>query len=762
MAPLAFAALASSAHASPPPHRSEHAIPSSNGRASIAFDVASSRINLFLEHPYATPSAGTSSRNFAYDSYPGVRVGGSATWLPSVAPTSLGYDNGTGIVHVTRVYSGVTIDEYHFTPMGLAETASVMLVKVTRTSAGSAAVDAFGLFNFHLGSGSPAPGTDGENSAYNASRDAFYEWGPSGVAFGYGSLGTSTHHATAPASPSVEAPYQAVQNAHDLADNAGTGGAQNDATVGFQTSLGTLAQGQSAWAGWFTVLAHDALAQDAVDRVRTWVAGRAPAELLAAEESAWTAWITAPPAGTSPSEAALARQAQAVLRMAQVQESGKPAGQILASVAPGKWNIAWVRDMAYATVALARTGHLAEAKAALAFQMGAAAGGYTQYVGVPYQISVVRYRGDGTEESDSNADGPNVEFDGFGLFLWALDEYVKASNDTASLATWWPVVKSKVADVLVHLQEAGGLIAPDSSIWEVHWNGKQRHFAYTTITAANGLCSAARLATKSGATADATTYLTAGQKARDALLANLRSPNGTLVQSTEALADGHGFLDAAAVEAMGFGLVYPDRRTAHATMGSIKTGLTPPSGRGFMRNDLGAWYDSQEWIFVDLRSNRPFAAAGDSATANATLAWNVDQATENFGELSELHDRVTADYAGESPMVGFGAGAYLLALGERGVDVSPTCQTFADEPLDPIDGGTPGGDDGGVGPGGDDAGPGGGSDGGGVGASPSDTGSSCACGFFGLGAGMGERALGLFVLPILVAARRRKKGASCT
>ena len=67
-----------------------------------------------------------------------------------------------------------------------------------------------------------------------------------------------------------------------------------------------------------------------------------------------------------------------------------------------------------------------------------------------------RYYGDGTEWSDSNSDGYNVEFDGFGLFLWALDEYVKASGDTASLTEWWPTVSAKVANVLVDLQEPSG------------------------------------------------------------------------------------------------------------------------------------------------------------------------------------------------------------------------------------------------------------------------------------------------------------------
>ena len=742
--------LAASTASAVAPHRSARFLSSANGHASIAFDTQTSRVTDFLEHPYRYPAAGSESRDFAFDSYPGVRVGTAGSWLPASTPITTEYVPGTGIVHVVRAIAGVTIDEYHFAPIGLAENASFMIVKATRTTGAAVPVDAFGLFNFHLGAGSPQPSADGEQIAYNASRDAFYEFGASGVAFGYASLGTSTHHASSPANP-----YATVMAAGDLGDNAGTTGATNDAVAGFQTSLGTLAPGASAYAGWFTVLAKDALAQDAVDRVRTFVAGRTAEKLFTDEVAAWGAWVTAPPAGATPLEAALARQAQAIVRMAQVTEAGKPAGQILASLAPGKWNIAWVRDMAYATVALARTGHAAEAKAALAFQMGATANLYGQYVGSPYQISVVRYYGNGTEETDSDANGPNIEFDGFGLFLWALDEYVRATNDTATLAAWWPVVSTKIADVLVKLQESSGLIAPDSSIWEVHWNGKQRHFAYTTITAANGLCAAARLADKLGSGSVATGYRTAGAKARDAILTSLRAPDGTIAQSTEGLAGGNGWLDAAAVEAINFGLVHPDRRTAKATMHSIQRGLVPPSGRGFMRNDLGAWYDSQEWIFVDLRSNRPFALAGEQATATATLAWNVEQAAENFQQLSELHERTTGDYAGENPMVGFGAGAYLLALGDRGTKPAPTCDAFADEPAEPgADGGTV---DGGVGPG---PGPGGdaGADGGN--AANGDVGSpasSCSCTTAGAPSSQMALGIGGTVLMLAAIGRRRKR-----
>ena len=79
------------------------------------------------------------------------------------------------------------------------------------------------------------------------------------------------------------------------------------------------------------------------------------------------------------------------------------------------------------------------------------------------------------------------------------------------------------------------------------------------------------------------------------------------------------------------------------------------------------------------RRARP-RAARDATYQTSLFAWNVDQAGDNYGELSELHDPVTADYAGQSPMVGFGAGAYLLALYDRGKPGSPTCGAFASEP----------------------------------------------------------------------------------
>ena len=687
------------AHADVSPHRSENFLPSSNGMAAIAWDRSQNKLDQWLEHPYQAQNATTLSRNFLFDSYPGVRVGSTGTWLDSVTPILIEYLPGTGIVHTARMLGTLLVDEYDFAPMSLSEYASVMILKVTQTSAQAAAVnvDAYSLFNYHLGSGSPTPGTDSETISYDASRDAYYESGPSGVAFAYASLSPSTHHGCSPNSP-----FGLLNSGANLDDDPGTGGPATDAAAGFQNSLGSVSGTNSITVGWTTVLATDANGSAAADRVRAWVSGRSAEQLLADEVSGWQAWITPAPSGANALQAALDQQAQVDIRMGQVTESGGGQGQILASVAPGSWNISWVRDMAYAVVGLVRSHHYAEAKAAIDFQMQASVGAYQQYVGSPYQISVVRYYGDGSEWSDENNDGPNIEFDGFGLFLWELDQYVTASGDTTSLAQWWPTVKTKVADVLVSLQQSNGLIAPDSSIWEVHWDGQEKHFAFTTIAAANGLCSASRVAAAAGDTSSVATYLAAGQKSRDALLPNLRAPDGSLLQSTEALAAGSGWLDAATIEAINFGLIDPTLHTATATLLDLERGLVPQSGRGFMRSDAGDDYSSHEWVFVDLRAALALQLHGDTDASANLFAWNVAQGIDNFGELSELHDPVTGDYAGQSPMVGFGSGAYLLALYDRGAASTPSCTTFASEPANPATDGGVGGIDAGVG--GSDAG----------------------------------------------------------
>src|SRR6185295_20288407 len=96
---------------------------------------------------------------------------------------------------------------------------------------------------------------------------------------------------------------------------------------------------------------------------------------------------------------------------------------------------------------------------------------------------------------------------------------------------------------------------------------------------------------------------------------------------------------------------------------------------GYFRNDDGGGYDSQEWVFIDLRIADALMRMGRAAEARDLIDWVTQQADANFGLQAELYHRDNADYVGSIPMVGFGAGAYLLTLLDRAhlPDAHPEC-----------------------------------------------------------------------------------------
>ncbi len=158
-------------------------------------------------------------------------------------------------------------------------------------------------------------------------------------------------------------------------------------------------------------------------------------------------------------------------------------------------------------------------KLALESLLDAEAGDYESYVQTPYRISVVRYFGNGHEESDWNSDGPNVELDGWGLYLWAARTYVDASGDLAWLQsmtrsgdTVYDVMKTGIAQPLGETSiDSSGMITPDTSIWEAHWD-LRKHYAYTTFAAARGLCDFASMAADVKDDATRATYTTPSRK----------------------------------------------------------------------------------------------------------------------------------------------------------------------------------------------------------------------------------------------------------
>jgi len=377
------------------------------------------------------------------------------------------------------------------------------------------------------------------------------------------------------------------------------------------------------------------------------------------------------PDGLRYSETLLYEQSLSVLTMGQSREPGRSNGQLVASLPPGMWNITWVRDGAYAIVALAQAGLYNEARKGLSFYLHADAGYYEKYVhtdgidygiGMPYQISVCRYFGDGTEESDSNEDGPNIELDGFGLFLWALEEYVNASDDIDYVKDNWDIITTKIADVIVALRDNTGLIRIDSGPWERHLPGKR--FAYTSIVNWRGLQAAAGFADKLGDTEAAISYNEAADSLKNAILEHLVDEDKVIKSNFETRNRYHyHYYDGAVLEAINMGLIEPDSEIAYATMDTLRTVLSMQHRpNGYYRVTNGDWYDRQEWIMINLRMVAALTKMKRQDDAEELLKWVVEQSAENYNLIAELYDELTAAYEGAAPMVGFGAGAYILAI----------------------------------------------------------------------------------------------------
>ncbi|WP_437600652.1 glycoside hydrolase family 15 protein [Sorangium sp. So ce590] len=703
--------------------------------------------------PQAVPT-----RDLLYDAYFGLRSEGRQRWLTEV-PVDLdasgyagwtdGERGGTGVVTMVQRVGNLECTQLFFAPQGLGQAGFVMAMRVeNRGEVPAEGVSAFSLHNFHLGFGRPGVMTDigesGETVAYDGSggRRDFLERAFAGVVVARALEPAARHGASSAGSPADLNVYRIVAEGAvaDLPDLDGAAPTADGSVSAFQWDLGSIGPGEARWVG--VAFAHhgdpsgaaDPLVQGALD---AYLGAKGAAEVVADEIAAYRAFqgsLKVPPTAT-PEETALLRQSAVMLRMAQSREShaflrehltrdaepratrfgttlgGAPAalpatiahrgrGAVLASLPPGEWTVAWIRDGAYATVAMAVLGMEAEARDALSYYLDAEAGRFQRwnelasYDMPPYQISLVRYHGFGVEETDFNDFGPNLEFDGFGLFLWALRRYEELTGDTAFVDERWAAVSSKVADALVALIDPDtGLVRKDSSIWETHWNGRERSFAYTSITAARGLCDAAEIAARRGEAQRAAGYRDAASRLRDAIAARLTDASGALAASLEELESGAGYWDAAVLEGIAMGLFDPRGRIAAATLAGLDEHLLVPAGAGWSRNDdrfdhagandLSPWgseYDSAEWVVTDLRGAVAARLMGDEARSDRLLRWVLDQSTANYLAIAETYDETSGAYKFNAPMVGFGAGVYALALAARdGQVVGPACGAYFDE-----------------------------------------------------------------------------------
>ncbi|MBV8756601.1 MAG: hypothetical protein JO257_04985 [Deltaproteobacteria bacterium] len=654
-----------------------------NGQGFSVFDVNANAVKQFLERPYrylkANPSnpdgEGIVRRNLVFDTYFGVKAGGTAAWLGGHAPSSVGYVNESNMIRSEQSVGGVDTESFFVAPFGYPGNGLVMLLKVTNTSNAAVPVTAYAIHNFKMGTASDpdAPGADGETVSWDGT--AATETGAGGGALVYVPIGG------ADASTCNPNAYTTVQSGGSLTTQSPCSG--TDIKNAFQKNLGTLAPGASAWWGVAVLFDAGGSASTATTTWQTFLAGQTPDALYSSILAEVEAYRTPPAPGLNAVETKVWRQAEIVLRMGQIMEPWSDAprrhntGMILASLPPGGWHTGWVRDAQYAIAALARSGHGDRAKDALNFFLNADAGRYPSYLGnVPYRISTVRYYGDGQEEADySGSPTRNIEIDGWGLFLWAARTYVDATGDVAWLSattkkgdTVYDAIKNGVAEPLISNLEQTGMTIADASIWEVHW-GNRQHFLYTSASTARGLCDMATLARRAGKSDDIARYKQYAGKAADALKTNFIDSQQVLAGSLERLASGANYRDGATIETINWSLIAPMDAVASATLNAMSYLQTPAGGYKRVEGSQDP-YDTNEWILLDLRSSAAFRRQGDSPKADNLLSWVTSQASVNFNLLPELYNTSASAgqigaYTGSIPMVGYGAGAYELTMLDR-------------------------------------------------------------------------------------------------
>jgi hypothetical protein len=380
------------------------------------------------------------------------------------------------------------------------------------------------------------------------------------------------------------------------------------------------------------------------------------------------------PTGLSKLERNVAEQSLSILKMAQVADAEVyplAGGQILASLRPGVWAISWVRDAAFAIEAMSSTGMFDEARKGLEFMLKAAPSGqYVRYVhtdgkdygvGVPYQISVTRYFGNGREESDFAPEtGPNIELDDFGLFLIAFCHYVNESQDKAFFQTWRALVKEKVLKPIVHNLDQHKILRQDSGPWEHHLPGRQ--YVFTNGVCARGMqlfCALERRFAEPDLAMEAVAIgMISGLDEQFLVDGRFYKGNAQEFQPSD-----HYYFDAATFELFACGLV--DNKPlfqSHMHQYNQHLRAAKDPARGYIRFDSQDSYENQEWPFAGLRVAVAAAHFSERQTARQLIDRITRFASRNHNQIPEIIGLEELDYRGAIPMVGYGAGAYLLAL----------------------------------------------------------------------------------------------------
>jgi GH15 family glucan-1,4-alpha-glucosidase len=301
-----------------------------------------------------------------------------------------------------------------------------------------------------------------------------------------------------------------------------------------------------------------------------------------------------------------------------------------------------------------------------------------------YQISVVRYFGDGAEEPFFTMEGAtNIEFDDWGLALWALGEYQKKYDDRTllNIPTYRGTVYESAKDFIVkpllanmEKYHEGLIVDADTSIWEEHQKDK-KHFAFSTAMAIVGLTNFANTAHRAGDEATQSEILnkiTALEKGFNEAFIRDEKLHGTLEQGMK------NDIDGALLAIINFGVV-TDPALVRDTVDRMELLKVESGGYKRVRSNytdpaiFEYWYEKEEFLFVDFSLAEVYRRMGKNAEAAAILKRIVDKAAADHNIIPEMYVAVPCalfpgaigDPTGALPIVGYGSGEFILHVLER-------------------------------------------------------------------------------------------------
>lgn len=308
-------------------------------------------------------------------------------------------------------------------------------------------------------------------------------------------------------------------------------------------------------------------------------------------------------------------------RSVEVLKAGQASsGAFVASPSFPVYRYAWLRDGAFCAHALDAVGQEAAAgawhdwvvrsvEAHRGLIESAIVRVHNGETPPPEAMPPARYTLDGTLERAEDEPWPNFQIDGYGMWLWALEEHLsdaKLSDETAATIE------------LVARYLAATWRLKCFSCWEELDGGEH---ASTLGAVYAGLAAAARMLDHDEHHAEA-------DRVRDALLERFVEDGRFKRGPDDPRLDG-----SLLWLGVPFSVLTRDDPKLEATVNQIRRDLTGPEG-GVYRYPGDTYYGGGEWLLLTCSLGWHAALVGDTAAFEASRRWAREQALEN-GDLPE-------------------------------------------------------------------------------------------------------------------------------